>query len=138
MTQIMVPSTLSACLCDGALRLAARFPIVLKRRFFLRSAGFVRRKFCTDELRDVTTNLGICSSYRITFKHPAENTYLFGRPECCPGESGALFLSRLLMNKCSAFVDIGAHRGYFTFFVREGHIQGKPIFFFEPNPELFC
>lgn len=133
----MVDSSLTARLADQCLRAAALFPVAFKRKLFMRSAGFVRRRFCTNPPRGFTTNLGICSSYRVTLDKPADNVYLFGRPESYQGECGALFLSRFLLTKCTAFVDIGAHRGYFVFFVRAGQGPGKPIFFFEPNPELF-
>lgn len=133
----MLDNTFISRLSEKALRVAARFPCVFKRKLFMRSAGFVRRRFCKNDLKNVTTNLGICSGYHIKFNSPADNVYLFGRPEAYRGESGALFLSRFLSSRCSAFVDIGAHRGYFIFFVRARLAADKPIYYFEANPELF-
>jgi FkbM family methyltransferase len=42
-----------------------------------------------------------------------------------------------LARQSDGFVDIGAHVGYFTFFVRARIDASKPIYFFEPDPELF-
>jgi FkbM family methyltransferase len=41
------------------------------------------------------------------------------------------------MQYADAFVDIGANIGYFTFFIRANTDVKKPIYFFEPDPDLF-
>ena len=84
----------------------------------------------------VTTNLGINNTFRISIPYYAPGFILFGTPEEYRGERGPLDLSLVLSQKCSVFLDVGAHVGYYIYFLR-GRGSNVPIHFFEPNEELY-
>jgi FkbM family methyltransferase len=70
---------------------------------------------------------------------PADQVFaLYGKPELYLGERASLELAARLSRSCDAFVDIGAHLGYFTFFVSARAGSNLPIYFFEPDPLLFA
>lgn len=82
------------------------------------------------------TNLAV-PGHRLRLDASAGSIALFGSPRAYLGEHGALELMRALISDCRAFVDVGAHRGYFTL-LAHATTRGKlPIHFFEPNPKLF-
>jgi len=86
---------------------------------------------------EITTNLGIAGEgYRIVLPRTASDIALFGTPMQYFGERGPLALARALCDRSDAFLDVGAHIGYFVFFVR-GRGASLPIFYFEPNRTLF-
>jgi FkbM family methyltransferase len=85
----------------------------------------------------VTTNFGIAPNYRITVEGSAEGTLLFGRPEDYAGERGCLELAAWLGRDCDAFLDIGAYRGYYTFYLRHSLPNSIPIHWFEPTTRLY-
>jgi len=97
----------------------------------------LRRRWGSDSALPVLSNLGISTSYRVEFRSGVPDVYLFGKPEQYVGERGALYLSRFLTAKSSAFIDIGSHQGYFVFFVRAGVKSKLPIYYVEPDPGLF-
>lgn len=66
----------------------------------------------------------------------ASGVYLYGRPNDHRGERGALQLARVLSARSDVFIDVGAHRGLFAFFVRHT-TPAVPIFYFEPSEPLF-
>lgn len=63
---------------------------------------------------------------------------LYGKPELYRGERASLELAARLSRSSDAFVDVGAHLGYFTFFVSMRVGGDLPISFFEPDPVLFA
>lgn len=87
--------------------------------------------------RLVSTNLGMKARYRCLIPHH-DHLALYGKPSLYAGERGALYLARCLVKFSDAFVDVGAHIGYFSFFLRDEVSAHLPIYFFEPDPELFA
>lgn len=86
---------------------------------------------------DVVTNFGI--SRRLCCRVPATHLVPWlGTPALYAGERGSLALAGCLSGDSDVFFDIGAHLGYFTFFVRAQAPAGLPIHFFEPDPALFA
>ena len=83
------------------------------------------------------TNLGF-SRRRFEIATNATPNYFFGRPDSYAGEHGALLLAAQLARHSDAFVDVGAHHGYFTFYVHEQLARPIPIHFFEPDADLFA
>jgi FkbM family methyltransferase len=86
---------------------------------------------------DVVTNLGMPGRLRCRVPSTQMVAWL-GTPDLYVGERGSLALAARLSGGSDAFVDIGAHMGYFTFFVRTHGPAGLPIHFFEPDPTLFA
>ncbi len=116
------------------IRLAALAPPQMKSRLFFRCFSRLLARF---PISQVTSNLGIRSSYSIQLNSPFDSWLAFGRPEHYTGEFGPLLLSRNLLPLCDNFIDVGAHRGVYVFFLRGEGDPKKPFFFLEPNPVLF-
>jgi FkbM family methyltransferase len=89
-----------------------------------------------EALGAIETNLGALH-HDIAIAAPAPLCYFFGTPESYRGEIGALLLSLELSRSSRVFVDIGAHHGYFLFFVRDRLEKPISIHYLEPNPALF-
>ena len=109
----------------------------LKSELGLHTINIIRAAHAQDKADVFTTNLGLSHNYRILLPSSASSVYLFGRAEHYYGERGALFLAQFLAPDCNAFVDIGAHSGYYLFFLRNGLTNNLPIYYFEPNKELY-
>src|SRR5207249_1004180 len=84
----------------------------------------------------IRTNMGIDRRYSCLIPRSHSNV-IFGRPDLDVGERGPLELAAVLPQESDAFVDIGANVGYFTFYVRCRLPTRKPIYFFEPDPDLY-
>jgi FkbM family methyltransferase len=82
----------------------------------------------------VTSNLGIHRSLRCSIS--PTNPLAFGTPLLMNNEIGSMLLLRKLLRYSDCFLDVGAHAGMYSFFMR---VQGVrlPIFCFEPDPKLF-
>lgn len=120
---------------DYWLDLGARMPPALRTRSSLRLlSAMARRQTSNDDL--VTTNLGISPSLKIRVR-PSHLHARFGKPSLYDGERGALELACALAPQSDAFLDIGAHIGFFTWCVRTLASPSVPIYFFEPDPDLF-
>jgi len=120
---------------DYWLDLGARMPPALRTRSSLRLlSALARRQMSSGDL--VTTNLGISQSLKIQVR-PAHLHARFGKPSLYDGERGALELACVLAPHSDAFLDIGAHIGFFTWCVRTLASPTVPIYFFEPDPDLF-
>jgi len=117
------------------LRTAARIPPPLRSRPSYRVLAAMARR--TPDCRQLGTNLGIATRLRcvVPIEHPVA---IFGKPAFYSGERGALELARRLADRSDAFVDVGAHLGYFTFYVRALASRSVPIHYFEPDPDLFA
>lgn len=115
-------------------RLGALLPPLLKGRMGARFfAQLVNRDPSGGEL---LTNLGISRRYRVALRKTDSVDLLFGRPEHHAGERGPLRLAGVLARDCNAFVDVGSNLGYYVFYLR-GVLPRIPIFYFEPNGEMF-
>lgn len=115
-------------------RLGAQLPPFLKNRFTMK---FFWSLFKAGGLGEITTNLGLSSDFKVQFSSTDVSPItVFGRPEHYRGERGALFLCRELLPHSDAFVDVGAHFGYFLYFLKKAQPE-KPAYYFEPNPRLF-
>lgn len=112
----------------------AALPVTLKTRTLFRLASLLSEQ-CPKNTY-VRTNLGICDNYNFLFSNENNSLLLFGKPEYNVSERGALLLARELTKLSACFVDVGAHKGYYTFYVHASNTS-KPIFYFEPHPELF-
>ncbi|WP_424099163.1 FkbM family methyltransferase [Moorena producens] len=117
------------------LKWGALCPVLLRNYLSYRFFHAIARR--VPKTINLLTNMGI--SHSCLYKIPSNYNHvaIFGKPEYYLGERGALKLSECLTQYSDAFVDIGAHIGYFTFYVREKMALDKPIFFFEPDPNLF-
>lgn len=81
------------------------------------------------------TNLGFSRRHYLFSSDHARD--VFGKPELYVGERGALELAKVLAPHSRGFVDIGAHLGFFAFYVRETLDASLPVYLFEPDPDLF-
>lgn len=130
-------SLLRAVPAKGAVvRAVAKAPAVLKPPIAYRILNRVIESSDLRGLDAVETNLGaldhcVCMP---GWAHPA---YLLGTVDALVGERGAVNLAVALTRHSGAFLDIGAHLGYFTFIVRAKAPATIPLHFVEPNPELF-
>jgi FkbM family methyltransferase len=114
--------------------LGALLPSSIKSYVSYRFFSAIARRISTVE--NIVTNMGISS--KCSYKFPSSyHLALFGKPSLYMGERGALDLCAYLGQRSDAFVDIGANIGYFTFLMREKLENHKPIYFFEPDPDLF-
>lgn len=114
---------------------SARLPIILRSKLSLGILSSLSQNIPLPQY--INTNLGIDKNYHCLIPHE-KTTYLFGKPDYYWGERGPLKLAKILSQQCDAFIDIGAHMGYFTFFIRKYLSKDIPIYYFEPDPELFA
>lgn len=118
----------------AALRLLALTPPALRSNLLTRVCG--RLVSFSNLEGEITTNLGLNSRFRVDYAEARHPTLVFGRPIDHLAERGALLLTQALVEKSGAYLDIGANYGYFTYVARNAS-KTIPIYFFEPNPELF-
>lgn len=118
------------------LGLAGRLPPGLRSPASFRMLSALARRTSMGP-GDVVSNLGISSRLRCRVPPKHLVTWL-GTPALYAGERGPLALAARLSAGSDAFLDIGAHVGYFTFYVRTHGAAGVPIHFFEPDPGLFA
>ena len=81
--------------------------------------------------------MGISKNLRLKLGVNSGPLFLFGRPNNYFGERGAIYLCEALSQDCKGFLDVGANRGYFTYFLWSVSNGKVPVYFFEPNPNLF-
>lgn len=120
---------------QSAVSVGAQLPPSLKGPKFVRVLEAMRRYGGAPA--QVVTNFGIDRRYRIVADGSAEGTLLFGRPDDYSGERGCLDLVAQLVSGCDVFIDIGAYRGYYVFYVRASSGHCVPIHYFEPVPALY-
>jgi FkbM family methyltransferase len=123
-------------LVEKFLKAGAQLPPVLKSRSSMRVFSFLLRKLKKQPL--LTTNLGIDPHFKFRFDSQKDTSPIlaFGKPSLYRGERGALHLAAHLLQHCSAFLDVGANYGYFSYFLSVLE-KNKPFYLFEPNPRLF-
>ncbi len=115
------------------LKYFAKIDPIHKTELKTRALGLIANKI--KNKKSIETNMGIDADYKC-FIPISEHLIVFGKPNEYRGERGPLELASSLTRHANGFVDIGAHLGYFVFYVQNFN-QGKPIFYFEPNQDLF-
>ena len=115
-------------------RLGAMMSPGLKSSYSLRLLAAVAKYVNSDDL--LPTNMGFSANYKCLIPRD-KSIPLFGKPEHYAGERGPLRLAGLLSQGADCFLDVGAHIGYYTFYMRHQMSEPKPIFYFEPNQALF-
>jgi len=119
----------------GILRALARLPPAWRSLHTYRASAALARRTAHKPPAFVT-NLGMHAG--LLFEVPADHfVALFGTPDLYAGERGALALAAHLSHHADAFVDIGAHVGYFTTYVATHGRPDVPIVFLEPDVDLF-
>jgi len=116
------------------LSVTAKLPPYFKSAYSVRLFSYIASSM--KKTFNMQTNLGFSRKNHFVF--PSDQyLVLFGKPTLYIGERGALELSKSLSQYVDCFIDIGAHVGYFSFYIREHMKESKPIFFFEPDPDLY-
>jgi methyltransferase, FkbM family len=115
------------------LNYAAMLPPGLRTWFWLRAINAIVTRM-NDPPDVVTSNLGIHRSLRCSIS-PA-NPLAFGTPLLIDNEIGSIRLLRELLRYSDCFLDIGAHAGMYSFYMRVENVR-LPIFCFEPDTKLF-
>lgn len=114
--------------------LGARTPPALRTPLLTRMLSLLASRACPSGTLD--TNLGIASRYHCAI--PCDQPILlFGTPDQHVQERGALRLAACLARASDAFIDIGSHLGYFVFYLRDRLPGNIPIYYFEPDEDLF-
>ena len=119
---------------ESLTRAAAQLPPIFRNAFLMKALSKVGQLITF--AKPITTNFGLSNSFKVSYPDPMDRVLVFGRPEDHVAERGALFSLQALLPSASAFVDIGAHVGYFTYFAKLRCVD-KPVYFFEPQPKLF-
>jgi FkbM family methyltransferase len=120
------------------IKFGAVLPVWCKRSFvekvFIRILNIYRNRNKRDLY--IYSNLGMNNRLRVKLSvHQSPAQFFFGTPDSYPGESYTLHLAEALNKYCSAFVDIGANWGYYSYYMALTY--KKPIYWFEPNPVLY-
>lgn len=96
-----------------------------------------RKKNIPGELKTYS-NYGIDNRLHIELPMAAVPAHLlYGAPVNYIGEYNTLLLAGILNRHSSAFIDVGANWGYYTYFMATAEEKQGPIYSFEPNPFLF-
>ena len=120
---------------DYLLHVGGRLPPALRSSLSTRAFAAIARRHNEREAL-ASTNLGIVG--HLQCRVPSSQLHArFGKPTLYAGERGALELARVLSRHSDMFLDVGAHLGYFTFYVRECGSRTIPIHFFEPDRDLW-
>jgi FkbM family methyltransferase len=118
------------------LKAAARLPPSLRSPQSSRVFQALARRTAV-KTRTLSSNMGIAR--HLLCEMPATQMLaLYGTPALYVGERASLELAARLSHFSDAFVDIGAHLGYFTFYVTLRGAQGLPVHYFEPDPVLYA
>lgn len=117
----------------AVVRLGARLPPRLRSQASYRFFSAVAAR--SAHRPPIVTNMGIDAGYRCEVPFDSVMAAL-GKPSLYLGERGPLALAQALCGGCDAFVDVGAHLGYFGFYLRARGVR-TPIHAFEPDPGLF-
>ena len=115
---------------------SAQLPRWMRSFVSYRFFSLIARRVDAEHPRLVSTNLGMNARYQCLIPH-YNHIALYGKPNLYDGERGALYLASSLLKSADVFVDVGSHIGYFLFFLRDGVPDHTPIYFLEPDPELF-
>jgi FkbM family methyltransferase len=116
------------------LRAGARLPPRLRNDFLTRGLCALARR--SGDASEAETNLGIDASLKCRLPLD-KGSWIFGLPEDYVGERGALALLAALGKYSDAILDVGAHVGYFSYYLAKHVPSTIPIHYFEPDPSLF-
>lgn len=98
----------------------------------MRTMGAVQR-WSGQAMDQSLTNLGIASELRIGLPHHClHRVYLYGRPDAYEGESESLQIAAL-MAESGVFLDVGAHLGYYSWYVAARAREAR-VYAFEAAP----
>lgn len=117
------------------LRTGARLPPRFRNDILTRGLSALARRF--GDASDVETNMGIDASLKCRLPLD-KGSWIFGLPEHYVGERGALALLAALGKQSDAILDVGAHVGYFSYYLAKRVPSSVPIYYFEPDPTLFA
>lgn len=122
----------------GLIKFGAVLPVWCKHglveKVFRRILLIYRNRYKQDQY--IYSNLGMKNRLRVKLSvHQSPAHFFFGTPDLYLGEYYTLLLADKLNERCSAFVDIGANWGYYSYYMAVKY--KKPIFWFEPNPLLY-
>ncbi len=117
------------------LRAGARLSPSLRNDFLARALGALANR--SGYSCDIETNMGIDASLKCLLPLD-KGGWIFGLPEHYVGERGALALLAVLGKQSGAILDVGAHVGYFSYFLAKRVPSSVPIYYFEPDPALFA
>lgn len=116
------------------LNFVAALPTKFKSEYVFRVTSNISQ-YC-DPNYEVISNLGINDNLKIRVKI-SNSVQAFGNPELYKSEISTLELCSNLLRHADSFLDIGAHIGYFCFYLENKNINRTPLHFFEPDPDLF-
>ena len=116
------------------LQIGARVPPGLRNSLMTRGLSALARR--SGDNREVETNMGIDRSLRCMLPLD-KGSWIFGLPDDYVGERGALELLAVLGRGADAVLDIGAHVGYYSYFLAKRLPVTVSIYYFEPDPTLF-
>lgn len=116
-------------------RNAAHLPPALRSKLGVRLLRVVAAS-CSSLPAELRTNLGISSNLSVTVAS-SKAELIFGAPKLHVAERASLELALQLFNYSDCFLDVGANIGLFLFYLRCNAGSKKPIYFFEPDPDLF-
>ena len=116
------------------LKFLAQLSPKCKTRWIFRFASYISSML--NQKIFIKTNMGM--DIKNLYSYPLNQTFIvFGRPDYYVGERGPLALANILVLKSDCFVDIGAHFGYFSFYIQNLSSKSNQIHLFEPVPDLF-
>jgi FkbM family methyltransferase len=121
------------------IKIGASLPVGLKGGIIEKVLRRIQHAYIKSGGKDViiSSNMGINNKFRVALPVlKAPPYFLFGTPFSYKGEYHTLQLANFLNQYCNAFVDIGANWGFYSYYIA-AHNDNKPIFWFEPNPELY-
>ncbi len=116
------------------LKTIAGLPVNFKSHYVFRIASNISQ-YC-DPKSDVISNLGINDQLKVKVKI-TDTVQAFGTPSLYAPEYSTLELCANLLMHTDAFLDIGAHIGYFCYYLENKNTTRVPLHFFEPDPDLF-
>lgn len=116
------------------LNFVAALPIKFKSEYVFRVTSNISQ-YC-DRDYEVVSNLGINDNLKIRVKI-SNTVQAFGNPELYISEISTLELCSNLLSHSDSFLDIGAHIGYFCFYLENKNTMRTPLHFFEPDSDLY-
>lgn len=116
------------------LKIVASLPVNFKSHYLFRITSNISQ-YC-DPKSEVISNLGINNHLKVKVKI-TDSVQAFGNPALYTPEYSTLELCANLLKHTDAFLDIGAHIGYFCYYLENQNSKRIPLHFFEPDPDLF-